>query len=77
MSISDEAVKTSEASEDVFLPDAVLNLAIDLARLADAHPRQQAIDALDIAAVLLRFGRSYDLSAMGAIGVDSQSSSVR
>ena len=51
-------------------------LAIHLARLADKHPRQLAVDALDIAAVLLRFGRDYDLSAMGAIGVDSQSSSV-
>ena len=69
MSISDEGRLSPETS-------GVVALAIRLARLADEHPRQLAVDALDIATVLLRFGRDYDLSAMGAIGVDSQSSSV-
>jgi hypothetical protein len=37
----------------------VFNLAAHLAQIADEHPRHVAIDALDIASVLLRSGRDY------------------
>jgi hypothetical protein len=37
----------------------VIDLAVKLARLADEHPRHIAIDAVDIAGVLLRSGRDY------------------
>jgi hypothetical protein len=40
----------------------VFELAAKLARIADEHPRHIAIDAIDIAAVLLRSGRDYDLT---------------
>jgi hypothetical protein len=40
----------------------VFELAAKLARIADEVPRHIAIDAIDIAAVLLRSGRDYDLT---------------
>jgi hypothetical protein len=40
----------------------VLELATRLARIADKHSRHIAIDAIDIAAVLLRSERDYDLN---------------
>ena len=40
----------------------VFDLATELARIADGYPRHIAIDAIDIAAVLLRSGRDYSLT---------------
>jgi len=62
-------LKSPEAS-------GVLTLAIRLARLADEHPRQLAVDALDIAAVLLRFGRDY-VSGLDANPLDCSQSLSR
>jgi hypothetical protein len=55
MSISDEGAISPETSA----VNSSNVLALALARLADAHPRQHAMDALDIAAVLMRSGRDY------------------
>jgi hypothetical protein len=41
--------------------DQVFKLALRLAQIADEHPRHVAIDAIDIAGVLMRSGRDYSL----------------
>ena len=37
----------------------VFDLAIQIASIADKHPRHIAIDAVDIAGIILRSGRDY------------------
>ena len=52
---------------------SVFKLAAKIARIADEHPRHIAIDAIDIAGVLLRSGRDYDLTLCLADAQEAQS----
>jgi hypothetical protein len=52
---------------------SVLDLAVRLANLADEYPRHIAIDAIDIAGVLLRSGRDYNLKAINLPSAPTQS----
>ena len=54
----------------------VLELASRLASIADEYPHHVAIDALNIAVVLLRSGRDYGLSEISRPSVLTQSPQV-